>query len=62
MQESVISQEKIARRNSPPYVRLRITGEYLLLYLLAFCSVFFSALCWIRLPCPRLSSIPPHIS
>ena len=36
MQESTISQEKIARRNSPAYVRLRITGEYLFLYLLAF--------------------------
>ena len=36
MQERTISQERIARRNSPAYVRLRITGEYLLLYLLAF--------------------------
>lgn len=53
MQESTISQEKIARRNSPAYVRLRITGEYLILYLLAF--LFGILFCSLLEP----SSLPP---
>lgn len=36
MQKTIPAPEVIARRSSPAYIRLRITGQYLGLYLLAF--------------------------
>lgn len=58
MQETVFpAPETIVRRNSPTYIRLRITGQYLGLYLLAF--LFGLVLCSL-LKTASMPSIVPY--
>lgn len=58
MQETVLPPpETLARRNSPVHIRLRITGQYLGLYLLAF--IFGIVLCSL-LDTASMPSIVPY--
>ncbi|MBQ2767056.1 MAG: hypothetical protein IJF49_03150 [Clostridia bacterium] len=58
MQECITPPHVIARRNSPIYIRLRITGQYLLLYLLAF--VFGIVFCSL-LDINSLPALTPYV-